>query len=382
MFAVEYMGEDYDNTQIIMFTTSPRQSTIDFRSIYFRLNTAAVLLHILNAIGVGIAHETHLRHIKQGYLFVSPQVNLQWTNHALVRTDSTENKCSYVSESRHFKATIPALNENESVHRLFPPREPFPDFMRVFNFSGTDLIQYNRGGHPVNLNMMILSFCLLSVVFQTTHGVLLYYFDDIPRFLHYLEYAFSSPLMVMVMAVEVGILELFLVISLGGLFFGMNIVGMCAEILSHYTGYITSSRGHLWLCSMFSWLLHFTGWILFLLAMIPVWAQFHQVLACSENGGTPQYVYAVIVLESVLFFFFGILQIAALREKLAHVWKVRDNASSFVNLLSPIPVSVLFKYDCVHALLSLVAKTILTWLLLGPALTVDLGTLVDRVGAL
>jgi hypothetical protein len=31
---------------------------------------------------------------------------------------------------------------------------------------------------------------------------------------------------------------------------------------------------------------------------------------------------------------------------------------------------LLFKYDCYHALLSLVAKTLLAWLLMGPAASV------------
>lgn len=352
---------------------------IDLKTIYISLNFAAVVLHMGNAIGVGIAHETHLRHINPGYLFVSPRVPLQWTNHALIRTDSSENKCYYVNSSRHFRATIPALNDNAGVRSFFPSRNPFPNFMRAFDFSGTDLIQYDRGSVPLDLNMMILTFCLLSVIFQAVHGTVLYYYDDIPRFMHYLEYAFSSPLMIMVMAVEVGILELFSVIALGGLFFGMNVAGMSVEILSHYVYYITS-RSHLALCSALCWLLHFTGWVLFFMAMIPVWAQFHQVLACSENGGTPQYVYAVIVTESILFSLFGFLQIASLYEKLEYTWTSKNAYTHPGRGLPLIPVEILFKYDCLHAILSLVAKTILAWLLLGPALSVDLTALVDRGG--
>ena len=38
----------------------------------------------------------------------------------------------------------------------------------------------------------------------------------------------------------------------------------------------------------------------------------------------------------------------------------------------------LFAFDCVHALLSVVAKTILVWLLVALALTVNIDILVDR----
>ena len=44
-----------------------------------------------------------------------------------------------------------------------------------------------------------------------------------------------------------------------------------------------------------------------------------------------------------------------------------------------IPAQLLFRYDCVHALLSLIAKTILAWLLLGPGLLVNLDKLTDRM---
>ena len=356
----------------------------DYRNLYFWLNACAVSLHILNAIAVGIAHERHLKHIKKGYLFFSPTVDLHWTNHALVRVDSNDNKCLDVGNSQHFIGTSPAFRQRCEAS-LFLPRDPFPDFVEVFNFTGTDLIQYNREGASISLNMTILTFFILSAVFQTIHGVLLYYYDDIPRFLHYLEYAFSSPLMVMVMAVEVGIIELFLVIALGGLFFGMNIAGMCAEILTQYAGYIydsTQSRIYWALC----WLVHFTGWVLFLLAMVPIWLQFHYVIKCSENGGTPDHVYALIIVESFFFFLFGFLQVVSIMAKLNYVYDLQNDdcyRMTYNNYRQPItiPAQLLFRYDCVHALLSLVAKTILAWLLLGPALLVDLSVLKERISS-
>jgi len=89
-------------------------------------------------MSIGIAYERHLKLIKNGYAFVSPEVPLHWTNHALVRVNSTDNKCPDVSRSPQFRSTL--LNET-----AFPPRNPFSDFMSVFDFSGTDIIEYNKG---------------------------------------------------------------------------------------------------------------------------------------------------------------------------------------------------------------------------------------------
>jgi hypothetical protein len=345
-----------------------------FRSTYFILNRTAVCLHFISAIVIAIVYGTHFTRIPRGYVFVSPIAQLYWTNHALVRVNATENRCHDVETSPHFIATIPS-SPAAGMH-LYPTRTPYPNFMEhVFDFSDTTIIQYNIPGNELNLNMMMMCFCLLSFVFQTVHMMLLEKYDTMPRFLHYAEYAFSSPLMVMVMAVNVGLKELFVITSLGGLFFGMNILGMCAEVMAHYAGRIERD-------SLFSYMevckaIHVSGWVLFLFAMCPIWRQFHQVLQCSENKGTPATAYAAVILESLLFFLFGFLQIASLVDKFQYVYKTmgkedeNPTGNQDIHTIVKIDAEDLFKYDCIHALLSLTAKTLLAWLLLGPALSVN-----------
>lgn len=342
----------------------------DYRRLYFWINTVAVGFHIANVLGILIANEVHLRHILKGYVFVSPSADLHWTNHALVRVDALDNRCPDVTMSPNFlmtRSSVVGLPGN-----VFPPRRPYPDFMRLFNFSGTDVVSYRKPGYELSINTMMLCFCLLSAVFQTVHGYLLDRFEKLPRVLHYLEYSFSSPLMVMVMAVNVGILELFLIVCLGVIFFGMNSLGACAEVLSHYAGHV--AREHLPLYAWLCWAAHICGWVLFIFAMTPIWAQFHEVMRCSENSGVPDYAYAMVVVESLLFFSFGALQVAGLVEKMSYVWRIRGLGDAQFGL----PVDMLFKYDCAHAVLSLVAKTMLVWILLGPALSVDYSLLTPR----
>ena len=98
--------------------------------------------------------------------------------------------------------------------------------------------------------------------------------------------------------------------------------------------------------------------MLFLLAMVPIWTQVHLAIRCSD-GGTPGFLIAAVVLESNCFFVFGFLQVAALWAKMC--WVVAHALPD---------TELLFRYDCFHALLSLVAKTLLAWLLMGPALSV------------
>jgi hypothetical protein len=158
--------------------------------------------------------------------------------------------------------------------------------------------------------------------------------------MHYIEYSISSSLMIMVMAVNVGITELFAVTGMCAIFFGMNMMGACAEIMSHYAGLIEKESRDPF-TRIIMWLLHFAGWILFFFAMIPIWIQFHILAVTCSDGGSP----------------------VSLIQKL----KFHDGVNAAA---AAIGAEHLFAFDCAHAVLSLVAKTFLAWLLMGPAASV------------
>ena len=355
---------------------------------YMVINSVAVLIHFICTSAVIVVTISKLYRIPKHYAFVSPIVQLQWTNYALIKVDATSNKCSEVANSPNFISTIPS--STTSALNIFPARVAYPDFMDLFDFSGTTLIQYNHPGNELHLNWMIMSFFALSCIFQFTHAtVLMCYSENFPRILHYIEYAFTSPLMIMVMAANVGIKEMFLITSLGAIFFGMNILGMCSEGMMHYAGYVDRKvfYSYVTICN----LTHLAGWVLFMCGMIPIWKQFDQVLKCSENSGTPGYAYAALVLESICFFFFGFLQTAGLLEKYwyfcgvhrqidelnVRISKSKDETKELKQEMDALnkqqgilPANILFKYDSLHALLSITAKVFLAWLLLGPAMSV------------
>ena len=315
-----------------------------YAALYRRYNPIVLFLHAAN-IGVTLwLYFDRFQKIPQNYVFVSPTVDLHWTRHALLLQPDTENKCNL---------EIPSS----------PARKVYPDFMQhdLYNFKDKYLIEYDKGGGQFQVIWTMIAFFALSFLFQAVHYYYLRRNPSMPRVLHYVEYAFSASLMIMVLAINVGITELFAVTGFCAAFYGMNMLGAAAEGLCHYLGYVPSEYRQT--AARLIWLSHFAGWVLFFLALVPIWMQLYTGVACTD-GGTPGFVIAAVALESVCFFLFGVLQVMALRQKIAEVQSQQIPDSE-----------LLFKYDCLHALLSLTAKTMLAWLLMGPAASVDLSRL-------
>ena len=317
-----------------------------YEGVYRKYNPYVLLVHVFNLIATFVCFFVKFRLIPESYVFVSPVVRLHWTNHALLLLgNSTENKCDL---------EIP------------PPPPPqsrimvYPDFMphALYDFTDKYLVEYDKGGAKFHVVWAMFAFFALSILFQWAHYCYILANPlTMPRVLHYVEYAFSSSLMIMVMAVNVGIVELFAVTGFCAAFFGMNMLGAAAEGMCHFLGFVPEQfKGNF--IGMI-WLFHFGGWALFFLAIVPVWVQMNIAIRCSD-GGTPAFVVAAVTLESICFFLFGFLQVAGLSEK---IWK---------SIHQSLPeTEILFKYDCLHALLSLLAKTLLAWLLMGPATSVS-----------
>jgi hypothetical protein len=348
----------------------PQESTAEpgpFEKFYHILNIFVLICHLTCMIAAAIYTKTRFNQIHPDHVFVSPQVDLRWTNHALILVNSTENKCDDVTNSLEFQLTIPGKYDLEylshGLENKIHPRRPFTDFMsHLYSFEGKDVIRYNKPGATLNTAEAMTTFFALSIIFQSLHQYHLYHDRTRPRTLHYIEYAFSSSLMAMVMAVNVGITELFAVTGMYVAFFSMNMLGGCVEIMSHYAGHIPLGVYEQY--KRFVWSMHLAAWGIFLAAMVPIWIQFNLIATCSD-GKTPEYGVAAITLESIFFGMFGALQIYSVHTKLEYL-KPQTQRNN-----NPDPEHLFF-CDCWHALLSLVAKIFLAWLLMGPAASVDI----------
>jgi hypothetical protein len=311
-----------------------------YEGLYRRYNPYVLLAHAINLIATLVCLFVKFRLIPEGYVIVSPVVSLRWTNYALLLppwSNYTENRCDLEFPS----------------HGLV-----YPDFMPhiFYDFTDKSLVQYDKPEFKFQVIWAMAAFFLLSILFQWAHYSYLLSYPYMPRVLHYIEYAFSASIMIMVLAVNTGIIELFSVTGMAAAFYGMNMLGAAAEGMVHYLGFIPAHSQRVY--TRLIWLSHLAGWALFFLALVPVWVQLGNAIHCSD-GGTPGFLIAAVTVESVCFFLFGFLQVAGLMEKIRYC--VQQSLPD---------AELLFKYDCYHALLSLVAKTLLAWLLMGPAASV------------
>ena len=325
----------------------------------FRWNLAAASLHAVQCLIVLITWFAKLSNIQENVPYVSGVQELRYISHAMVGVNSTDSRCYDVRNSPAFRNVASHASPMITFSEDLLPH-------RLYNFAERVLIEYKVTGYWINSPLCICAFFFLSSAFQFTNGYLLNMNPEQPRLLHYLEYSISSSLIIMVMAVQVGVLDIFTLTSLFALFFGMNLFGACAELAMFVAETKVRdptepviwgwSSAHLWL------LPHLAGWVVFFFALIPILINYHRGVDCSDSGaGPPWYITIAIYGEVIFFLFFGVVQIYGLYKRTDNVFK-QGNSSQERD-------RIIYTTDAMNIGASFVAKTSLCWLLLGPALS-------------
>ena len=315
----------------------------------YRFNRKVAWFHLFQAVVVVLIIIWKTSKINPDFVFISPQRELIWQSYALLKVDTTETECADLeSNSLYQNKAEWVLNEDMVDHA-------------IFNFNNTVLIPYFKRGAILHTDVLLACFFILSFLFQWVNGNILNQDTKFPRIINYIEYSISSSLMIIVMAVNVGIAEIFTITSLAGLFFGMNMFGVCTELLLELCIALHRAAGEnaYLLTNIKYWLAipQMAAWIVFLFAICPVVIQYDLIQRCS-NTGVPAHVHFAIVLQVILFSFFGIAQSLSVICRIMHI---ADDGK--------IQCAVR-RMDKINIILSLTAKTALAWTLLAPALTV------------
>lgn len=298
-------------------------------------NWVAVGLHAINAIVVFALSATELSSKPENVVFISGKIELTSTHYAVVRTPGDNQTCREVLDSPGYASVL--SGQARILGDIMPHH--------LYDFTNKTIVKYNVPGNHVYTHVLMGFFFALSCVFQALNGYFVGFAGSFPRVVHYAEYSISSSLMVIVLAVNTGILEVYTLIGLFGLFFGMNMLGACAEVMSWAYAEFDNAQLRYW------WVLpHTAAWVLYLLAYVPVIAQYERGRSCSV--AVPDFLTAAIYLELLFFTAFGVAQTWLLW------WRTVDPKAD-----------VNYWTDFSSITLSIVAKTFLAWVLIGPVLS-------------
>ena len=199
----------------------------------------------------------------------------------------------------------------------------------------------NNECYGINLGWLIISFHLLSFVFQFLAGItdcigpiFGYQYSqmikDSKNPLRFIEYSFSASIMLISIALLNGVTDINLITSIAVLTSACQLCGLAVEYVKELS---------------IKWLLHLTGWLQFCWAYgIIGHAFFRSIKASTDNDtpGPPEFVYIIVIVLFLLYSSFGFVQ---LLELIYH------------NNCNP------FKKEKAYVILSLTAKLVLGWMI-------------------
>lgn len=352
------------------------------------VNNTVAWAHFLQFLVVVSLYATKFRCITPNQIFVSDMVNLTSPHHMIHVFDGSAAPSSCpaaldVIRSTWYRSRPHLDNSDVIIHGVGDDV--------LFDLRNTTTVEFYPYTYRLNVSAMIACFFFLSWAFQLLNGWYVENEPDGPRYIQYVEYSLSASLTIVVMALNTGIQDLYTILNIFVLFFGMNVFGILAEFMMHlaekwctrfdfglfeidaaryrrnqgteltrrlpYENYPIGFR-NLWLVP------HLCGWVLFLFAWLPIIIKYTKTQQCSENSvsqGVPWFVQVVVSLESTFYLLFGIVQWVVLRgrgEVLSNALADKTNDRLWWKV----------RLDYWTTMLSFGAKTLLAWLLLGPRL--------------
>lgn len=184
----------------------------------------------------------------------------------------------------------------------------------------------------IDTRVLIIVFHLLSFLFQSFTALGDQYYDELEQgrtnLSHFLEYSITASLMLIAMAAQFGITDVFLIISIAANCTGCMLFGLMAEFLFyqdsefrlftsvyHKDGTAKQKdstekqgarfKGH--------WLAHFAGWFLLGIALISACSNLISIQTCaaSKDAKPPDFVQWIVGTEIFFFSCFGFVQLAS-----------------------------------------------------------------------
>ena len=228
-------------------------NTLNYTAAAFHLIQAAIVLGIIQS---SLTNDSDMSYgLKNGVYALTKNVQMiisqKPKNDDMIWMSPVNNneKCSFLPKIDFINKSNP-LNNNNTLHHNVSSIETIMDTQaillntystksllitvknentfRVFDGIYYVITQTTRVGE-LNIRYIIFSFFLLSGLFQLTDGLLGNYNDQNPRLLRFIEYSFSASIMLIAIAVQTGITDIYTICAIFTLIFTTNLLGKPKE---------------------------------------------------------------------------------------------------------------------------------------------------------
>ena len=216
-----------------------------------------------------------------------------------------------------------------------------------------------------SLHWLIVLFHALSFIFQGVVLVPRCYdyekrIDKGTNSVRFFEYSISASVMLICLALLNGITdqnELIMIAVLCGI---TQLCGLATEILLSEATTLKKNSVAPGVASSLLWtssMLHFSSWATLLTAYGVIWRYFLLSASGSEDSQPPAFVYAIVMLLCLLFISFGAVQVVQISR---YAW-CQDRCRKYPFIKADLAFNR--RVELYYTLLSLVAKTLLGWML-------------------
>ena len=242
------------------------------------LNWLATFLHLVQAlvvcIVIGWTDSQHHNHDDEPTRGVFPLFKTVHVWHALHHDNNS---------------TITADNNNNSLSSTTTPTT-MRESMMVKGGGDFQIETLVVSGGSLDVRYVIACFFWLSFLFQGFAGY--YHHLIMDPWFRFVEYSFSASTMILAIAVEAGVDDIYMLQGMFVLVFATMVFGIVAELLTPQPT---------------AWIPHFAGWITFLSAYSPILDSFLESNRRSMTKA-PGFVTVIVFLEFALFGCFGCVQ--------------------------------------------------------------------------
>jgi hypothetical protein len=353
------------------------------------LNAGAALFHIIQSIIVfSIIGWLDTKPIKQHYTNVSVKIPIyNASNQQIIGYNGSVDSIRPVDFLNKKPGTFPLFKTISIWREINKDKNNDPMKFSKVRAMSSDFFIETREIHSgdIDVRYIIAAFFALSGIFQIIGGY--FYANKTGSRLRFVEYSFSASIMIMAIAVEAGIRDLYIIVVMFILIWITQMLGLLAETLSEI-----SERGDYFVdepllgsLGAWSWLLpHFCGWATCVAAYAPILDHFHESSKASDTQA-PDFVNVIIYLQFALFSCFGIVQLYSLLRRTYVIQTYSGVHNSSVPLMKYsssmssedsepstreyLLANIADTTERIYIVLSFTAKTLLAWLILSPIIT-------------